>query len=177
MSEAVPITARPPHINYSPDYVSVSQEDLEFSAFSTNLIRELQDKGFDETTALHSPQSIRFYKEYLGANENTISTLVNGHRPQWRFNCPPPPMYIRNNRSAREEIGRVRDQIIAWEEAGICVRLQEKPYVCSPLSLDVKADPGGNLKYRVCLDLKRSVNLYVTERTVTLDDMQTVLPR
>ena len=79
MSEAVQITARPPPINYSPDYVSVSQEDLEFSAFSTNLTRELQNKGFDETTALHSPQSIRFYREYLEANESTMSTLVNGH--------------------------------------------------------------------------------------------------
>ena len=146
-------------------------------AFSTKLTRELQSRGYDENTALHSPQSILFYKEYLEANESTMSTLVNGHMPQWRFNCPPPSMYIRNNRSARDEIGRVRDQILEWEEAGICVRLQEKPFVCSPLSLDVKADPAGNLKYRVCLDLKRSVNLYVTERPVTLDDMQTVLPR
>ena len=170
---------QPPKVNYLPEYISVDDSDLEFSAFCDSIIRKLEDMGFDSNnTKLHSPESIRFYNQILGASDKVIHTLTHGHKPQWVKNTPPGPMFFQNNVSARLNMDIVRNQVKAWEELGAVKQVATRPKIVSPLTLSTKTDTqSGKLKHRVCLDLSRSVNLYVKESNVVMEDLSAVLPR
>ncbi len=156
----------------------IQDSDKTFSAYSKDIIARLLNSGYDPNAKLHSSASIKFYANELQANEWVMNTLRFGHSPEWRFNLPPPSMRFDNNKSAASKMDIVREQVLTWESKGVCSRVSEIPFICNPLTLSEKIDAAtGSVKYRVCLDLSRSVNLYVTERSCSLDDMSMVLPR
>jgi hypothetical protein len=170
---------KPPKVNYLPEYISVDDSDLEFSAFCDSIIRKLEDMEFDaNNTKLHSPDSIRFYSQILKASDKVINTLTYGHKPQWLGNSPPGPMFLRNNASARQNMDIVRNQVKAWEEMGAVKQVLTRPRIVNPLTLSTKIDTqSGKPKYRVCMDLSRTLNLYVKETNVVMEDLSAVLPR
>lgn len=152
--------------------------DTEFTIFKDNVIQDLKTKGFlTDNTVLHSDKSCLFYKEILNANQTVINLLEKGHTPQFKFNRPPPSQHLRNNKSVQTNMDIVRRQIFSWVQSGVVKQVQNKPYTISPLHLVSKINSEGQLKHRVCLDLKRTINPAVVDRSVSLEDIPQVLSR
>jgi len=83
-----------------------------------------------------------------------------------------PPYHEPNNKSALDNLDRLRAQVVEWEVGGYVEKLQERPYCCNPLTVAVQVNSVTQLvKYRPCIDLSRHVNLYIAGSHMKLDDL------
>ncbi len=152
--------------------------DTEFTIFKDNVIQDLKTKGFlTDNTVLHSDKSCIFYKDVLNASKSVLTLLEHGHTPHFKFNQPPPRQHLRNNKSVQTNMDLVRRQIFTWVQSGVVKQVQDKPHTISPLHLVSKINSEGQLKHRVCLDLKNTINPAVVDRSVSLEDIPQVLSR
>ena len=120
--------------------------------------------------SIHSPESIRFMKQVVGASSNVLRLLENGLTPA--VNVPNPPYKEENNLSACQDMDFVQEKVGEWLKDGFVSKLSE-PAVCNnPLSLILKYDAfTDKVKKRLCLDLSRFVNKCVPDEPVKLDDL------
>jgi hypothetical protein len=85
---------------------------------------------------------------------------------------PPPPYYEKNNKSALDNLDKLRDQVDAWLAGGFVERLDDRPYCCNPLTVAVQHNAvTDTIKYRPCIDLSRHVNNYIVHSPAKLDDL------
>ena len=88
--------------------------------------------------SIHSPESIRFMKQVVGASSNVLRLLENGLTPA--VNVPNPPYKEENNLSACQDMDFVQEKVGEWLKDGFVSKLSE-PAVCNnPLSLILKYD-------------------------------------
>lgn len=145
---------------------------IEFSQhifFLWEKMEELEDKGFGPEPSIHSKGAIKFQKEILKANEWVLETLENGLSlgEGARF---PEKYWEKNNKSALENMERLREKFLIYEKEGKVERLKEKPRICSPLSV-VEKGYGENRKFRPVLDQSRCVNKFLSKEGTKLNDL------
>ena len=135
----------------------------EYDADSEIIDYVLNDKihKFFETItgkkSIHSTNSLKDYKEELGANQYVMTILEQGLK--FPFRKLPENYEENNNRSVKDNERLVWDKIMEWEEAQYIRRVTVKPKCVNPLSVSEKFDlQTKKLKKRVCLDLSRHVN-------------------
>ena len=117
--------------------------------------------------SIHSPTSLKYYKEVLGADKYVMTILEQGLK--FPFRDLPVKYEEQNNRSARDNDRLLWDKITEWEAAQYIERVTVKPTCVNPLSVSEKFDlQTKKLKKRVCLDLSRHVNDYMLPTPVKL---------
>ena len=107
-----------------------------------------------------------FWKS-IGANQFIIDTIENGYVVP--FTEIPPPMNIKDNKSAIKNEHFVDQSISDLLESGCVQELPFHPWVVSPLSV---AENKGSGKKRLILDLS-DLNHYVEKRKVKFEDWNT----
>ena len=107
--------------------------------------------------SIHSPSSLKYYKEELGANQYVMTILEQGLK--FPFRQLPDNYEEKNNRSVQDNERLVWDKMMEWEEAKYIRRVTVKPKCVNPLSVSEKFDlQTKKLKRRLCLDMSRYVN-------------------
>ena len=75
--------------------------------FLKNVQNDIFSQNFSVASSIHSPESLRFYKDILQVSPFVLNVLTNGYNPT--FLTPPPDSYReRNNKSARDNMIFVR---------------------------------------------------------------------
>ena len=87
------------------------------------------------------------------------------------FREVPTPSCLKNNLSARQNMKFVREEVNKLEALGVVVFVSAPPTIVSPLT--VATNSAGNL--RLCLDVSRSVNEFLTIPKVVLADLSSAL--
>ena len=108
-----------------------------------------------------------FWKS-LGANQFIIDTIENGYVVP--FTEIPPPMNIKNNKSAIKNEHFVDQSISDLLESRCVQEVPFHPWVVSPLSVAVNKGSG---KKRLILDFQSDLNHYVEKRKVKFEDWNT----
>ena len=82
--------------------------------------------------------SIEYYKAVLGVDEYLTDILEHNYIiPLYSW----PPRFQEPNNASVEKHKMVRwDKMMELEEAGFCVRTQERPHCCNPMSEAEKLD-------------------------------------
>ena len=112
-----------------------------------------------------------FLLTVIGAGSWHKNLLAHGLTFRWK-NLPPPPYREPNNRSALDNMDRLRAQVAEWETGGYVERLTAQPYCCNPLTVAIQVNSVTQIvKYRPCIDLSRHVNLYIAGSHMKLDDL------
>ena len=122
--------------------------------------------------SIHDEASIKFMKK-LDPEPQVIQIMEEGFRlPFTTDEKKIPPYYEPNNRSCVDHVKVSVKKIKSWEENGFIVRVQEKPFVCSPLSVAEKMDYlTGEKKLHPCIDASRHLNKYLNFRKITLESL------
>ena len=89
-----------------------------------------------------------------------------------------PPVYSeRNNRSALDNMDKLKSIIGEWELDGKCLKVSVKPRCVNPLTMVLQSNPvTGEVKYRPVIDMSRHVNNYMIVPHTTLQDLKTSEP-
>ena len=83
-----------------------------------------------------------------------------------------PPYHEPNNRSCTDNIEVTVKKIKSWEERGFIVKVPERPFICSPLSVAEKLDYlSGEKKLRLCIDASRHLNKYLSHKKIKLENI------
>lgn len=118
---------------------------------------------------IHAPQVRDFWKNTLKANSWVMDLIDYG------YTLPliekPTSSFLKNNLSARKNMGFVREEIMKLEASGVVVFTSTKPTIVSPLT--VASNSSGKL--RLCLDVSRSVNKFLSIPKVVLADLSSAL--
>lgn len=151
--------------------------DVEFMQHIDNLEDKIKQKGFEQLSrGIHAPEAIRFYREILGASPAVIKILEEGYSPN--YTARPPPDILENNKSAVTNMGVVIQQVLEWECKGFVKRCATVPRIVNPLTVASKICAETNeIIYRSCLDVSRTVNLFIQPDNLKLDDIRVLLPR
>ena len=116
---------------------------------------------------IHQKQYLPFWRDVLKCGPWHIGVLQD--RYQLDFNCEKVPDYEeKNNKSARDNVAFVRDQLDAMCSAGILQRVSNKPKCVSPLTVASRTLPNGTKKLRLCFDGSRHVNCFLKPLKVKL---------
>ena len=102
------------------------------------------------------------YWEKIGANKTVLRVIKKGYRIP--FLTLPEPVFLKNNRSAREHGDFVQEAILELLASGRIKEMERPPLVVNPLTVSAKGD-----KKRLVLDL-RHVNRYVHKQKIKIDD-------
>ena len=94
------------------------------------------------------------------------SIIQRGYTLQWKNNCPPPPLWRRNNSSTMENSDFVTEKIQEVSNAGIVQECQRKDLHCI-LGMNILPKPGSNKK-RLILD-GSPLKPYELERTFKME--------
>ena len=131
---------------------------------------EWDTEGYTKQDTIHSEQAIKFAKEVLHIDDWVEKVLVRGLAID---TIRPVPDYAENNnKSARKNMGILREKFRIWEEQGKVVEVEKPPRIINPMSLVEKYDgEKDEMKYRPVIDMSRHVNLYVEDRKVKLSDL------
>ncbi len=158
-------------------YQASHMSDDEFDAYIEAIIRNLQSEGYGKSPGIHSLPARNFYKNILGANAKVLQMLETGYIPKFKSN-PPKAAFHKNNRSARENISFCKEKTAQWLTQGIVSRVETRPFVTNPLTVSTKRSSStGEIKLRQCLDLSREVNDTLAEMSVSMEDLNDVIPR
>ena len=124
--------------------------------------------------SIHSPESIRFMTEVIGADEFTLSIMKNG--VSLDFKQQPPPCYKEvNNQSAIEHMPALRKKVQQWVKEGHVQRLDSQPPFCSPITMNPEFTDTGELKkVRPCHDHSRMLNKILKTEKISMDTLTTV---
>ena len=103
---------------------------------------------------IHSVHAINFYSVILQADSWTLDVLQTGLVIP--FYSIPPVYSERNNRSALENMDKLKSIIREWELDGKCLKVSVKPRCVNPLTMVLQSNPvTGELKYRPVIDMSR----------------------
>ena len=72
--------------------------------------------------SIHSPESIKYYREVLGADNWVMEMLLHGFKIS--FKQIPGPYEDVNNRCALKHSKFLWGKILEWESAGFCIRIK-----------------------------------------------------
>ena len=109
------------------------------------------------------------YWQNIGASDFIIDTIKNGYIIP--FQTPPPPMFLKNNRSALDNVEFVQQAIADLLETGCIQKVPFQPFIVSPLSVAVNKSSG---KKRLILDLSE-LNNFVEKKKVKFEDWNVAL--
>ena len=118
---------------------------------------------------IHDPLCRDFWRHSLKANDWVMDLIQHGYSIP--FHSEPPPSFLPNNLSARKNMDFVRTEVRNLEKSGVVHFVSERPHTVSPLT--VASNTAGKL--RLCLDVSRSVNNYITVPKVVLADLTVAL--
>ena len=106
--------------------------------------------------SIHDEVSIKFMKK-LDPEPQVIQIMEEGFRLPFTTDEKNIPKYYEpDNKSCVDHIEVAMKKIKSWEENNFIVKVQEKPYICSPLSVSEKMDYlTGETKFRPCIDASR----------------------
>ena len=105
----------------------------------------------------------------MKANDWVLETLENG-LSLGRGTKFPNEYFEKNNKSAVENMDRLREKFLDYEREGKIERLKERPRICNPLSV-VEKGYGENKKFRPVIDQSRCVNLFLPKEGTKLNDL------
>ena len=120
--------------------------------------------------SIHDDVSQAFYK-FLGAEDYVINILekgliVPGTLPLTSFYAP-------NNKSALEHLLPFQDKVTEWLDNGYIDEVDERPFFCNPITVAKQEDSSsGKTKFRPCIDLSRSLNLFLNPEATKLDTLE-----
>ena len=137
--------------------------------FLVEKMEELEGRGFGPEPSIHSKGAIKFQREILKANDWVLETLENG-LSLGRGTKFPNEHFEKNNKSAVENMDRLREKFLDYEREGKIERLKERPRICNPLSV-VEKGYGENKKFRPVIDQSRCVNLFLPKEGTKLNDL------
>ena len=87
----------------------------------------------------------------------------------------PEPYRERNNASAREHVGFLREHVAKLVARGVVKKVEEVPTCVNPLTVASKKLESGEMKYRMCLDLSRHVNPMINTEASKLSTFKTAV--
>ena len=166
-------------INYSCSIPTINNpSDQEFAAHIQALKVRILETGCSTIVRnIHHPSAKLFHEKILHSPQDVMQLLDQGLIPEYETERAP-PAHFANNRSATEHLPIVRSKVAEWCNSGVCKKVLVKPRIVNPLSVATRFDSQtGEILFRVCADLSRTVNIHVRMDTVQLDDMKTILPR
>ena len=132
----------------------------------SNTLPELRDF---QPGGIHELSVRKFWEQDLKANKWVMDTLEFGYALP--FHTPPVSTNLRNNLSARQHEVFVRTEVEKLQRQGVVSWADTKPEIVSPLT--VASNSKGKL--RLCLDLSRTVNEFLTVPPVVLADLKQAL--
>ena len=118
---------------------------------------------------IHSQEVLAFWEHELKANAWVLDVIKHGY--SLPFTSPPQPSLTKNNASARRNMDFVRQEVHQLHAAGIVEFVDSPPFIVSPLTV---ASNSAN-KLRLCLDVSRSVNQFLSLPKVVLADLKAAL--
>ena len=108
----------------------------------------------------------------MKADPWTVSVLKQGLIIP--FSNTPPVYQERNNKSALDNMDKLKQIIREWELEGKCVQVKDKPKCVNPLTMVIQSNPvTGEVKYRPVIDMSRNVNKYMIVPHTKLQDLNT----
>lgn len=105
--------------------------------------------------------------EDIGAFQYILKVIYSGY--EIPFVSIPPPMLVRNNKSATNNADFVTSEISQLSKTGCVVEVTHRPYIVSPLSVAENRS-----KKRLILDLSR-LNNYVKYEKIKFEDWKTAM--
>ena len=122
--------------------------------------------------SIHDEASIKFMKK-LDPEPQVIQIMEEGFRLLFTTDEKNiPPYYEPNNKSCVDHVDVAMKKIKSWEENNFIVKVQEKPYVCSPLSVSEKMDYlTGEKKLCPSIDASRHLNKYLNFQKIKLENL------
>jgi hypothetical protein len=87
--------------------------------------------------SIHDPRAIDFLCNHLRAGSWHRQLLEKGLLFTWS-GPPPPPYHEPNNKSALDNLDKLRETVDAWLIAGFVEPLTNRPYFCNPLTVAVQ---------------------------------------
>ena len=108
---------------------------------------------------IHQDQFLPFWRDVLKSGPWHLGVLQDRYRLD--LLCDEIPAYEeKNNKSARENVAFVRDQLDAMCSAGILQRVSKKPMCVSPMTVASWTLSNGTKKLRLCFDGSRHLNCF-----------------
>ena len=132
----------------------------------SNYVGRLLSTNVEVPANVHKPQYREFWCEVLKPSNYVLDIIKYGYKLP--FNSEPPQSFSQNNRSAREDSDFVRAEIFRLEKLGCIERVSCEPYIILPLSSIFSK------KKRLVVDASRSLNPYLQDRRVRLQDHRDV---
>ena len=119
--------------------------------------------------------AVNFYSVILQADPWTLHVLRN--RLVISFYSIPPVYCERNNRSALDNLDKLKSFIGEWELDVKCLKVSVKPRCVNPLTMVIQSNPvTGEVKYRPVIDMSRHINNYMIVPHTKLKDLNTSEP-
>ena len=96
-------------------------EGEEFVLSGEGAFREVSGSGVTDNKVPGRLLGRQAAFERIGAEEYVLATVKNGYKLVWGEKGPPPPSFTVNNRSARDDLPWVRDEVRRLNSLG-CVK-------------------------------------------------------
>ena len=119
--------------------------------------------------AIHDEAVRDFWASHLNANAWVMDTLKSGY--VLPFHSVPAKQELRNNLSARKEKVFVQQEVEKLRDQGVVLFCDTPAEIVSPLTVAINSAG----KKRLCLDLSRTVNEFITVPSVSLADLRAAL--
>ena len=119
--------------------------------------------------SIHSPEALKFMR-MLAPDPHILEIMEKGLKLP--FISEPSSYFEDNNKSCKENMSVARKKVYQWVEAGLVSEVQQRPFVCSPLTVSSRTDYlTGEKKFRPCLDLSRHINPLLVKTKIKLEDL------
>ena len=115
---------------------------------------------------IHADSAKDFWKDTLKANAWVMDVIQHGY--SLPFHTVPLSSFEKNNASARNNMTFVRQELEVLRKSGVVSFVNTKPTVVSPLTVATNSEG----KFRLCLDVSRSVNLCIHTPKIILADLK-----
>lgn len=126
----------------------LTDEEIWINKLST-IQTDILSKGFRiPKDGIHSELGQKFYKDILLAPKDVLDVLATGYNPPI-IKPLPRDFFTINNKSARLKLDFVRQEVDKLLSKGVISKLDQKPFICSPLTVACRNDFMSNeAKYR-----------------------------
>ena len=112
--------------------------DLEFFENLMTLQQSFRDLNYSPAPSIHHVSAVSFYQNVLKANDLVMRTLLYGYTPN--FHSQPQSSFQRNNKTARDDMTFVRNEVIKLVDSQAVVKLTYQPFIVSPLTVATRTD-------------------------------------
>ena len=143
--------------------ISVNESSHSGKKISTNSLPFLINYLVSDPGRLSDPKFFAFWRDELKADNFILSTISEGYK--FPLISEPPPNYCANNKSMLKESDFAYSELLRLEILGCIERVNERPYLCLPLSVVFSKKP------RLVVDASRHLNLYIVDRKVKLEGL------